>query len=483
MNNRDRRKVKKKARERQRRFVAPGSIQQVSPAEAVEMLVDGAVNAVGRNDPDHAAKAAAALADISVAGQLLMSYLQNAVAHAWRFGWQPADLLRQAARTLPAGGEQMMLDAVAGQMRVYPAARVDRRWDEQVRGAGATVWWDGDEHYLDRWASRHGVERAAAIMCVIRVLALLDTLPEVPVLCPPPGTSQRRETTGPAPDSRILHKVRALLAKAESTEFPEEAEALTAKAQELIARHSIDIAVLTMTAPTGDAPCGRRVGIDAPYEAEKASLLQEVAHANRCHVVWSRQLGFTTIFGFEPDVVAVELLFTSLLVQATTAMTRAGSKQSAAGGSRTRSFRQSFLSAYSMRIGQRLREVTDDTTRSAAESGGGELLPVLASREEAVRHTASSHFPELTYRTVTGGRDREGWLAGTVAADQAIINRARNSVTHSATPISRGRWTASRRRSSGACRTRPRSIPVMGRTRRSARSARRCRSGAREAGS
>src|SRR5688572_1691853 len=114
INNRDRRKVKKKPREqRQQRFAATGSIQQVSPVEAVEMLVDGAVNAVGRNDPDHAARAAAALADISVAGQLLLSYLQNAVAHAWRFGWQPADLLRQAARMLPAGGEQMMLDAVA----------------------------------------------------------------------------------------------------------------------------------------------------------------------------------------------------------------------------------------------------------------------------------------------------------------------------------------------------------------------------------
>ena len=42
---------------------------------------------------------------------------------------------------------------------------------------------------------------------------------------------------------RILDKVRALLAKAESTQYAEEAAAYTAKAQELIATHAIDIAV------------------------------------------------------------------------------------------------------------------------------------------------------------------------------------------------------------------------------------------------
>ena len=59
--------------------------------------------------------------------------------------------------------------------------------------------------------------------------------------------------------------------------------------------------------------------------------------------------------GFAGDVEAVELLFTSLLVQATAAMMRAGSRTGRNGRSRTRSFRQSFLHAYAVRIGQRLR--------------------------------------------------------------------------------------------------------------------------------
>ena len=49
-----------------------------------------------------------------------------------------------------------------------------------------------------------------------------------------------------------------------------------------------------------------------------------MAQANRCRVVWSKDLGLVTVIGFPADLDAVELLFTSLLVQANTAMLRAG---------------------------------------------------------------------------------------------------------------------------------------------------------------
>lgn len=120
----------------------------------------------------------------------------------------------------------------------------------------------------------------------------------------------------------MLAKVRGLLAKAESTEFPEEAEALTAKAQQLMARHSIDAALLDAERDTRQVPGGVRVGVDAPYEEPKVHLLQAVAQANRCRTVWSRNLGFSTVVGFAADVRAVELLYTSLLVQAQSAPRR-----------------------------------------------------------------------------------------------------------------------------------------------------------------
>jgi hypothetical protein len=226
-------------------------------------------------------------------------------------------------------------------------------------------------------------------------------------------------------DRRILHRVTGLLAKAESTTYPDEAEALTAKAQELMTRHAIDVAALDSERARGAAASGRRIGIDDPYARARVTLLSEVARANRCRAVWSRGLGFATVFGHEGDLDAVELLYTSLLVQATRAMVAArppgsGSRGLAPSGSATRSFRQSFLVAYAQRIGDRLREVAEATAAEHAADRAGSLLPVLARRADAAEAAAAAAFPNL--RTFsTSGRDAEGWTAGRQAADRADL--------------------------------------------------------------
>jgi hypothetical protein len=224
-------------------------------------------------------------------------------------------------------------------------------------------------------------------------------------------------------DERVLSRIRALLAKAESTGYPAEAEAFTAAAQERMARHSIDAAMLAATAPdSSGGPVGRRIGVDNPYESAKAVLLNAVAGANRCRSVWSRKLGFCTVIGFEPDLDAVETLFTSLLVQATAAMTSAGSGTGPGGRSRTRAFRQSFLMAYASRIGERLAGITQaQTEAAAAEPGQGDLLPVLASRGAAVDDTVSTLFPTLTQTSTSAVTDAEGYWSGRGAADLASL--------------------------------------------------------------
>ena len=220
----------------------------------------------------------------------------------------------------------------------------------------------------------------------------------------------------------MLGRIRALLAKAESTEFPDEAEALSARAQELMARHSIDQALVDAGSGQRDEPEGCRLPVDNPYEAPKALLVDVVATANRCRAVWHRKLGFSTVYGFAADLGAVELLYTSLLVQATTAMVHAGARRDAYGRSRTRSFRSSFLAAYAQRIGERLRATADEvTTQAAAEPAGRDLLPVLAARHQAVDRAVDAMFPELEERKVAGGRDYEGWISGRAAADLASL--------------------------------------------------------------
>ena len=194
-------------------------------------------------------------------------------------------------------------------------------------------------------------------------------------------------------------------------------------------KYSIDQALLAASSGREDQPAGRRIAVDNPYEMPKTSLLQAVAVANRCRVVWLKDVGLATVVGFEADLDAVEVLFTSLLVQADTAMLRAGSKQDAYGASRTRAFRQSFLVSYAIRIGERLAETAEHTTQEAAAeraaAAGGTapqarartLVPFLAARRQAVDDAVDEIFDGAVLR----GRplrvtDADGWVSGIVAA-------------------------------------------------------------------
>ena len=223
----------------------------------------------------------------------------------------------------------------------------------------------------------------------------------------------------------VLEKVRALLAKAESTTFPEEAEALSAKAQEFMARHAIDEAMVGAGAGAGGriggGPTGVRVPVDDPYAGAKSILLSEVAAANRCRAVWSKGLGLSTVLGFEADLQFVDILYTSLLVQATSAMVAAGSQVDHSGRTRTRSFRQAFLLAYARRIGQRLREAEAASRAAATEQYGEALLPVLADRSAAVKAAEAEAFPYLVSRSVSIS-NAAGWAAGKAAADLASLS-------------------------------------------------------------
>ena len=65
-----------------------------------------------------------------------------------------------------------------------------------------------------------------------------------------------------------------------------------------------------------------------------------------------------TVVAHADDLDAIDMLFTSLLVQATRAMLAKGPHEDRFGRSRTRSFRQSFLVAFAGRIHERLVAAT-----------------------------------------------------------------------------------------------------------------------------
>ncbi|WP_157474322.1 DUF2786 domain-containing protein [Parafrankia sp. EUN1f] len=361
-----------------------------------------------------------------VVNQALTGWLERTVSTAWRRGWQPADLHRFASREVGSRSARMAIDIVAAMMRGYDAATVDERWDAQLQALDATVWW-GDDELLDAWGTHEGRGRAEVIHDAIELIVLIHGLPAIQMLGPLPGAA-RRGARGPVGDPRVLDRVRALLAKAESTTFAEEAEALTTKAQQLMARYSIDDALLAARESSASAsasahePGASRIGIGNPYEEPKAILLNVIAEANRCRSIWVRNLGFMTVIGYPRDLEAVELLYTSLLVQATAAVTRAGGRQDRYGRSRTRAFRKSFLISFATRIGERLATATEQAgADAAAASGDSRLLPALAARNDGVREAAERMFPEVVAKTVNAA-DVEGGVLGRAAANLASLS-------------------------------------------------------------
>lgn len=362
--------------------------------------------------------------------------LVRGLGRLWPRGWQPVDVHRIALRRLDARAARLVRDALTAQRREQ-AEPVPAWWDDQLRtlaapghnngpGASAAPGRDDGRDLLAAWTIAEGLDRVDALRAAVDVLALVESLPPIAVLRPPPGSagSAIPRTAGTTrTGSPMLDRVRALLAKAESTTFPAEAEALTGKAQELIARHSIDEALLAAGGERADLPSGVRLGVETPYAGAKALLVQEVAAANRCEAVWSDDLGFTTVLGWPADLVAVELLYTSLLVQATAAMLRGRAERRPGAGRRTKVWDESFLNAFALRIGERLRAATDAATEAAGrtEAGADRLLPVLAARGEAVQERLETLFPGVTRHRLTV-RDADGWSSGTSAADRASLD-------------------------------------------------------------
>lgn len=369
---------------------------------------------------------------------VLIAVLHDAFTALWQGGWQPVELHRVVARRGDTMHAHLVTDAVAAHLRQFPPAAVDERWLGQADALGAHVWWTDPATYLDEIATRWKLDRVAVLDVVLTLLATLSELPPIEVLVPPPGTAlprgHRSGIGGSGArrpiDVRLLDRVRALLAKAESSTYPAEAETYTAKAQELVARHSLDEALLVARGGGAEVvPFARRIGVDHPYEDEKATLLDAVARANRCHAVWSPELGFATVFGFDADIDAVDLLHTSLLLQAHRAMAQAEPPGGKAGRARLKTFRQSFLVAFAVRIGERLAGAAEaalaDATRTSGEAGTADapdLLPVLASRDEQVHEVMRSVFPRTVRARGSRVDSREGWDSGRAAADRAALH-------------------------------------------------------------
>ncbi|MBI2704175.1 MAG: DUF2786 domain-containing protein [Actinobacteria bacterium] len=368
--------------------------------------------------------------DRDLTDRLLEDRAEQLLRQMWEHGWQPHDAIEITARKLSRVHLDLATSAVAFfGARAGNGADPPPDWREQIDDLVADDPQQLEHFSLARLALRAGASRPAMWCAAIEWLHLLQSVHAISEVGSAPSTWLKGATFENVPadhlDPKILTKVRALLAKAESTNFPDEAESLTAKAQELMARHAIDQAVIDEqgrrdSSARAPRPKRFRVWIDDPYAMPKAMLMHAIAEANRSRSIFDDSYGYVTLVGYSVDLEVVSLLYTSLLVQATTAVVAAGSRKDQFGRSSTRSFRQSFWLSYGARIGERLNEAARTSVDEATEAHGESLLPVLASRQEKVEDEFRAAFPmsRTMSKSITNA---EGYHAGRLAADQADL--------------------------------------------------------------
>jgi len=225
-------------------------------------------------------------------------------------------------------------------------------------------------------------------------------------------------TTHDDPRSPWLRRVQALLAQAESTQFPEEAETFLAKAQELMARHAIDESMLQ----ADDAPLAvvsETLVVEPPYASARSSLLAQVARANGCRMVMcsnGRGAQRCVLVGRAGDLERTKVLFAALSLHATRTMLAAPVPV----GDTPRRFRHAFVLAFAHRIGQRLRAAAAEGEREAERSSGRSAALVLARRDDEVERALRSQFPRLASRRASAS-SAAGLHHGSAAADGADL--------------------------------------------------------------
>lgn len=227
-----------------------------------------------------------------------------------------------------------------------------------------------------------------------------------------------------------LAKIRAILAKAEDpAATPEEAETYFAKAAALMSKYGVERAMLAEADPSTDKPSTRTIILKGSYLLDRVQLLNNVTMALGGQTVRWRVYDWESgkhaqnveVHAFESTLDRIEMLFTSLLLQAFNGM-----KQGApAWGESTTAYRKSWLAGFSQSVYHRLARSEEIAAAQATrELGGRSAELVLSSREDTIRAQFKAAHPKVRMaakRRLTGS----GWSEGKAAGQRADLGDSR----------------------------------------------------------
>ena len=234
--------------------------------------------------------------------------------------------------------------------------------------------------------------------------------------------------------ARAQRQIIALLEKARSTPFEAEAEAATAKAFELMARHHVDEALLEARRAAADPAAIIEHDLSlgrGPYVNARLALLVNVCDALslRCLTSTGPDGRLGHLIGHRSDVDRALLLHESLHAQAAAGMVAAteGQRRGPRQASWVIRFRRSFLFGFATKVGERLTEANDAVR--VAEPASTAI--VLTDRSARVDEWVRSTYGRLPSHRSSGSRSTNGWQAGSRAAADADLG-ARSAVARPA---------------------------------------------------
>jgi Protein of unknown function (DUF2786) len=392
--------------------------------------------------------------------RIIESEVLGRMGRLWESGWQPLDLIHVVRRETSPRVALLGICSVIAESENSPHRQWQPSfWAQQVMAVRSTFSSiqlarlassasDLDSHPFEAWLHiapanmAELIDDGIVLLGALRVLHPISVISEVPSRWQAAASRTTATASVPAGDqptpetsSKTLATIRSLLAKAEATTFPAEADSFAEKAQELMTKHSIDIAMLDVR-HGDDLAAGvvaRRFHIEQPYAKEKVVLLATVGSVNRVRVVFDEAYGLANAVGFVDDIDVTDLLFTSLLVQAARAVVEVAPQDTKkrrsgrASHHSSPSFRRAFWLSYAGRIAERLEEAHQRATTEGQAEYGAALVPVLQERSEAVNARVDEMFPKVRAMK-SKSVDAEGWWAGRDAADRASLNVAKGRI-------------------------------------------------------
>lgn len=217
--------------------------------------------------------------------------------------------------------------------------------------------------------------------------------------------------------SKWIDRIQNLLAKAESTEFPDEADALISKAQVLMRQHAIDEAMLGDRERSGE-PVNHVFTVEGSYLKAKIQILAAIARNNTVQLVLGAKHSKTQsvhMVGYQSDIDQVTAMYGAMIMYATREMIAA--PQVGHG----KSFRNSFLLAFASTLASRLKEANKEAESCTDDSTG--VAIVLASRQDSVDAKVSELFPRLRSSSGSTATSSAGYQAGRSAGERASIGK------------------------------------------------------------